>query len=72
MRLPRLLAYGLVAFSLAAVVGCPKPQLVLYCAQDEEFAKGIFDTKDVIYYLNFTILALFVGLKSLEARRWKG
>jgi ABC-2 type transport system permease protein len=38
----------------------------------DTFAKGIFDTKDVIYYLNFTILALFVGLKSLEARRWKG
>src|SRR4051812_29023700 len=35
MRLPRLLAYGLVAFSLSAVVGCPRPQLVLYCAQDE-------------------------------------
>src|SRR5437879_1841555 len=38
----------------------------------DTFAKGTFDTKDVIYYLNFTILALFIGLKSLEARRWKG
>jgi ABC-2 type transport system permease protein len=38
----------------------------------DTFAKGIFDTKDVIYYVNFTLLALFVGLKSLEARRWKG
>jgi ABC-2 type transport system permease protein len=38
----------------------------------DTFAKGIFDTKDVIYYLNFTFLALFIGLKSLEARRWKG
>ena len=38
----------------------------------DTFAKGILDTKDVIYYLNFTILALFIGLKSLEARRWKG
>ena len=38
----------------------------------DTFAKGIFDTKDVIYYVNFTILALFIGLKSLEARRWKG
>src|SRR5207247_10980280 len=35
-------------------------------------AKGILDTKDVIYYLAFTSLALFIGLKSLEARRWKG
>jgi ABC-2 type transport system permease protein len=38
----------------------------------DSFAKGILDTKDVIFYLNFTILALFIGLKSLEARRWKG
>jgi ABC-2 type transport system permease protein len=38
----------------------------------DTFAKGILDTKDVIYYVNFTILALFIGLKSLEARRWKG
>jgi gliding motility-associated transport system permease protein len=38
----------------------------------DTFAKGILDTKDVIYYLSFIVLALFVGLKSLEARRWKG
>ena len=38
----------------------------------DTFAKGILDTKDVIYYLAFTSLALFIGLKSLEGRRWKG
>ena len=38
----------------------------------DSFAKGIFDTKDIVYYVNFTLLALFIGLKSLEARRWKG
>ena len=38
----------------------------------DTFAKGILDTKDIIYYLNLTILALFIGLKSLESRRWKG
>jgi ABC-2 type transport system permease protein len=38
----------------------------------DTFAKGILDTKDVIYYLNFTIFALFLTLRSLEARRWKG
>ncbi|MEK7715795.1 MAG: ABC transporter permease, partial [candidate division NC10 bacterium] len=36
------------------------------------FAKGVLDTKDVIYYLNFIALALFLTLRSLEARRWKG
>lgn len=38
----------------------------------DSFAKGVLDTKDIIYYLNFTILALFLSLRSLEARRWKG
>ena len=38
----------------------------------DTFAKGILDTKDVIYYVNFTIFALFLTLRSLEARRWKG
>ncbi|MBI4271858.1 MAG: ABC transporter permease subunit [Candidatus Rokubacteria bacterium] len=39
---------------------------------NESFAKGVLDTKDIIYYLNFTILALFLALRSLETRRWKG
>jgi gliding motility-associated transport system permease protein len=38
----------------------------------DTFAKGVLDTKDVIYYLNFTVLGLFLTLRSLEARRWKG
>ena len=38
----------------------------------ESFGKGVFETKDVIYYVNFTVLALFLTLRSLEARRWKG
>jgi ABC-2 type transport system permease protein len=38
----------------------------------DSFAKGALDTKDVIYYVNFTVLALFLALRSLEARRWKG
>jgi ABC-2 type transport system permease protein len=39
---------------------------------NDTFAKGVLDTKDVIYYLNFTALALFLALRSLEARRWSG
>ena len=33
---------------------------------NDSFAKGVLDTKDVIYYLNFTALALFLTLRSLE------
>jgi ABC-2 type transport system permease protein len=38
----------------------------------DTFARGVLDTKDVIYFVNATILALFLTLRSLEARRWKG
>jgi len=36
------------------------------------FAKGVIDTRDVIYFVNVTALALFLTLRTLEARRWKG
>jgi ABC-2 type transport system permease protein len=38
----------------------------------ETFARGVLDTKDVIFYVNATVLALFLALRSLETRRWKG
>ncbi len=38
----------------------------------ESFGRGVLDTKDVIYYLDVSIVALFLTLRSLEARRWKG
>jgi ABC-2 type transport system permease protein len=39
---------------------------------NDTFAKGVLDTKDVIYYVDFTALALFLTSRSLEARRWSG
>jgi ABC-2 type transport system permease protein len=39
---------------------------------NDTFAKGVLDTKDIIYYVNFTALALFLALRSLESRRWSG
>ncbi|MBI5286540.1 MAG: ABC transporter permease subunit [Deltaproteobacteria bacterium] len=38
----------------------------------EGFAKGVVDTEDVIYYLLFTILFLFLTLRVLESKRWRG
>ena len=38
----------------------------------ESFSKGVIDSRDVIYYADFMVLALFLTLRSLEARRWKG
>lgn len=38
----------------------------------DSFARGVLDTRDILYYVNFTVLALFLTMRSLEARRWKG
>ena len=38
----------------------------------DTFARGVIDTKDVLYYVDITVVALFLSLRSLEARRWKG
>jgi len=69
-----LLMFWVIGWSADAAGGIWKSVLseLSIIEHYDTFAKGIFDTKDVIYYINFTILALFIGLKSLEARRWKG
>jgi len=38
----------------------------------DTFARGVLDTKDVIYYVDVTVVSLFLTLRSLEARRWRG
>ena len=40
-------------------------------AHFEPFAKGVIDTKDVIYYLSMTFLGLFLTARSLESLRWR-
>jgi len=69
-----LLMFWVIGWSAEAAGGVWKTILsqLSIIEHYDSFSKGILDTKDVIYYLNFTILALFIGLKSLEARRWKG
>lgn len=38
----------------------------------EEFAKGVIDTKDVVYYLSFIGFGLFLSKQSVESHRWRG
>jgi len=38
----------------------------------ESFASGVFDTHDLVYYLIFSALFIFLTLRSLEVARWKG
>ena len=35
------------------------------------FTKGIVDTRDVIYYLSFTALLLFITVRNVESRKWR-
>jgi ABC-2 type transport system permease protein len=39
---------------------------------NDTFAKGVLDTKDILYYVDFSALFLFFTLRSLETRRWAG
>jgi ABC-2 type transport system permease protein len=38
----------------------------------EDFAKGIVDTKHVIYYLTFITFGLFLTAKAVDSERWRG
>ncbi|MBI4827277.1 MAG: ABC transporter permease subunit [Nitrospinae bacterium] len=38
----------------------------------ERFSKGVVDTRDVVYYLSFAFLFLFLTLRSLEAAKYRG
>ena len=36
------------------------------------FAQGVIDSRDVAYFLAFVVLFLFLGLRALGARSWRG
>ncbi len=38
----------------------------------ESFSKGLIDTADIVYYLNFVALFLFLTLRVLESKQWRG
>ena len=38
----------------------------------DDFAKGIIDTKHLVYYLSFIAMGLFLTMKSVDSERWRG
>jgi len=38
----------------------------------DDFAKGVIDTKHVVFYLSFIAFGLFLTLKSVDSERWRG
>ncbi len=41
-------------------------------AHFDNFAKGVIDTRDLIFYLNFSFLFIFLTLRSIESKKWRG
>lgn len=37
----------------------------------QDFARGVVDTRPVIFYVTFTLLFLFLALRVVQSRRWK-
>ena len=37
----------------------------------DDFSRGVIDTNNLIYYVSFTALFLFLTVRSLETRRWR-
>ena len=38
----------------------------------DDFAKGIVDTKHLVYYASFMAFGLFLTMKSVDSERWRG
>ncbi len=69
-----LLVLYMIGFSAGyAGEGLSKVLMYLsFTAHFESFAKGVIDSSDVNYYLLFTIFFMFLNMRSLESKRWRG
>ena len=38
----------------------------------DDFARGVIDTKHLVYYLSFITFGLFLTAKSVDSERWRG
>jgi ABC-2 type transport system permease protein len=38
----------------------------------DNFTKGVIESKDVLFYIDSSILCLFLTMRSLESKRWRG
>jgi ABC-2 type transport system permease protein len=36
------------------------------------FAKGVLDTEDIMYYFLFILFCIFLNMRTLESKRWRG
>ena len=38
----------------------------------DDFARGVLDTKHLVYYLSFIAFGLFLTAKAVDSERWRG
>jgi ABC-2 type transport system permease protein len=69
-----LLVFWVIGWGAEATGGWLRRALQYVSILDhmDNFGKGVIDTRDIVYYLCAIGLALFLTLRSLEAKRWKG
>lgn len=68
-----LFSLGLLAQAITAVAQW-KTQLLSYFGlfdQMNDFARGVVDTRTLVFYLSLTLFFLFLTLRVVESRRWK-
>jgi ABC-2 type transport system permease protein len=62
----------LAGWLLGQVPGCaPVADYVLVPDHLRQFARGVIDTRALVFYVSGTVFLLFVAVRVLEARRWK-
>jgi ABC-2 type transport system permease protein len=68
-----LFVLSFLKFSLGAQAGWVSRLVTHFSLIEhmEDFARGIVDTRHVVFYLSLTVLFLFLTLKVVESRRWK-
>jgi len=69
-----LLAFWIVGWGAEFAGGTLRAVLQYLSIGDhlDSFTRGLVDTKDLVYYVTGVALALFLTLRSLESKRWKG
>ena len=69
-----LLAFWIVGWGAEFAGGNLRAVLQYLSVGDhlDTFTRGLIDTKDLVYYVTGAALALFLTLRSLESKRWKG
>jgi ABC-2 type transport system permease protein len=68
------LLFIVIAFTSGASPAWLEPLLVhlSFIEHLDQFAKGILDTRGIIYPINFTVFFFILTFQSLKSKRWRG